>query len=590
MFEIGEIKNLKKLFDDDNEPTSLTMHSYYAKNRKSYLQEHMNELPKKILLSMLYVVHIVPYFIITKLLTKEKYTNYIESDEFKVDTDDIKDCYYYVLKLFNITNNNKPPSIIDYMLIVLIKYIRNNEDVQRQIKVFQDIDKLTHIKQLYERLSNSAVPIFWLCFYDFYVYSFISEKKEKECNFYCILSGDAHTRIMDKVFTEVYGYTRIQDNPSILKQTSIVDTLKNYNIIDRDYKGPYDNIISILKMYNNYKLNTHNIETKMWINTLSNDALPSKNGLIYQFFQNDSKINPFVSEVPIFNDNLYKKIIKLLFNYDLDSVENAYDNQQKIEEVLYIIKKYNKYKYDKCILHENKHEKCITPTKEYYTNEILFTYLTKCPLCTIFDDNTKLITELSDDDNQSADLHIEDIHSNPIYMRVYQNVFEKIDDLKANEDEDKSEIDTDKNTLKNKTLLLLIELNEDRYLDIKKYEDITTDYYYKKLLSFITYLSYKVSNIEEINQELKEENINKVIKENLENQRTINNGVRGCSIMGGNVNEFIIHIQSIVVFIIICLIVVLIYYIVKEHNTYKKYKLKNSMNHVPRIPKQNIQT
>ena len=175
-------------------------------------------------------------------------------------------------------------------------------------------------------------------------------------------------------------------------------------------------------------------------------------------------------------------------------------------------------------------------------------------------------------------------------MRVYQNVFEKIDDLKANEDEDKSEIDTDKNTLKNKTLLLLIELNEDRYLDIKKYEDITTDYYYKKLLSFITYLSYKVSNIEEINQELKEENINKVIKENLENQRTINNGVRGCSIMGGNVNEFIIHIQSIVVFIIICLIVVLIYYIVKEHNTYKKYKLKNSMNHVPRIPKQNIQT
>jgi hypothetical protein len=431
MFEKRE--KIFNLFEnkENGSLNDLKLLSYYARALNTpHIEEHVNLLPKEILRNMLCCIIIVPYFIVTKLSEKYVYEKYIvlneklddsdekyivpnkkldDSDEKyivpnkKLDDSDVKYCNDRVLELYKriIPDGTIPDGTISdttihnytrYILNSLIKYINSVLKVKVDIDAFFKIinENKDYFKSIIEIYKDDTDINFSLCFYDFYVYDFIQseeKKKNKECNFYCILSGDKHTQLMDKVFTEINAYKKIENNSNIFKKISIIDTLKNYNIIDKNYNVSYDKIISILKYYNNnYTLNKYDSTREMYINTLSNNALPSKNGLIYQFFQDDSDINPFVSEVPIFYNDTYKKLIKLLFNYDLDEMEFYLDNEKdvvdrkdvvdekdvvdrkdilykeyndkKIDEVLHIIKKYNKYKYDKCALHDQDHEKC----------------------------------------------------------------------------------------------------------------------------------------------------------------------------------------------------------------------------------------
>ena len=110
-----------------------------------------------------------------------------------------------------------------------------------------------------------------------------------------------------------------------------------------------------------------------------------------------------------------------------------------------------------------------------------------------------------------------------------------------------------------------------------------------KVDTFIKYLGNNISNTALYHQINKTpNNITPTIKNYYYLCLKDINNTKNSSVTGGLITFTIIKNWYIVLFIIV--IIILFYYIFKEHNTYKKYKLKNSMNHVPRIPKQNIQT
>jgi hypothetical protein len=183
-----------------------------------------------------------------------------------------------------------------------------------------------------------------------------------------------------------------------------------------------------------------------------------------------------------------------------------------------------------------------------------------------------------------------------MYKYIYEGVFNKINGLtiqkrvdqekqeqekqeqekQEQEKQDEEDHYISKYNIKMFTLKFLIELNEDKYLDLNKYEKATESSIYKRILRCMTQYAETYGGEDDIYKNILkclnefDENANRcLIKE--ENSIKTNRTNRGCNVMGGTINTFVTNIQNICICIIICIIIVLIYYIVKEHIIYKKY-------------------
>ena len=572
-------KKLSYIFNNESEylqdDKEFKYRDYYAENRREIGEKDVNLLPISLIKNMIFIIILVPYIMIKLLLSSELGgINNLSSEEF------IDPCSAFILKILNININDTDKLNIKNILNVVTSIIKNNNDYKVKLMKLKLIDNdiLNNIKNIYEsdesdkRLSPNT---FGNLFYDLYVYSFIQEETkmyDKYHNFYCVLSGGRHTTLMDGVFKNVFKYTPIiaPDHSidlikSILKETSIIDTLKNYNIVDENYNdGDYTNIINVLNDTYTYGINSSNIIEKKYINTLSDNALPSKNGLIYKFLQNNSQNNNFTLFIPNFYKDSYKTLIKLLYNCDID-------RETDVNKKINIINKYNQYKYEKCVNHLQSHTKCKYNLNEYYNNTTLFTYLTKCPMCTLFDKNTIF------DKNNDEDTVIEHItYTNEIYDHIHKNFYEKIDLLSKQDDAEDDEYKSNLETLKEKTVAFLIDLNEDKDLDDLKnngYSDLRSYIYLKRFLEFMGIFTCNAgdANFKSMKDVL--DDIDIKAKEFLSKDDTLEVPDKNnkCVILGGNINALIINIGNIFIYIIICVIIILIYYIVKEHIIYKKY-------------------